>query len=149
LIQVERLSQELRLILENTSTEVVITDQQNHLLAAHSTVPYTMDQVFDWRIGGSIDAHSNELSHWVPEGAYYNELVRWHHGYLIREKEFPELQLHMVMMTPFAPLLSSMVHTYQSQIWVLLFFCAAVLLLGYFYNRVFFLPLSKFSNAPQ
>lgn len=142
-IQTERLSQELRDITKNTSTEILITDPENILLAADSSVPYTAGQVFEWHNGGSVGTSSVGLTYWVPDGDYYSELIRWDHGYLIQEIELPQYKFKIIMMTQFSPLLAKVINTYQSQIWVLLFFSVAILLLSFFFNRVFFLPLSR------
>lgn len=147
LIQSRITNQMLQMAAENTHLAIYITDQHQSLLTAHTIDSYQIGQLFDWHAGGDVVAEYKGYSYWLPNVEFYNELVGWNHGYVIQEKKLSSIGLTITIITPFSPYLTSLLHIYQSQIWVLFLVCATVLMLHFIYNRVFFSLLTKLAHS--
>ncbi|HEY9063259.1 MAG TPA: EAL domain-containing protein [Pseudobacteroides sp.] len=144
-VQVSRLDQELHNISSDTGTEIVVTDHNNKVMGSNSTAP--RGYPFIWHMGGSVAAEIGTINYWVPDRKFSSELEKWSYAYIIREKELPPLRLKAIMMTPFAPYLSSLMDSYVYQLWVYLFFCSAMFILSSLFNRIFFKPLEKLAET--
>jgi len=147
LIQSRITNQMLQMAAENTHLAIYITDQHQSLLTAHTIDSYQIGQLFDWHAGGDVVAEYKGYSYWLPNVEFYNELVGWNHGYVIQEKKLSSIGLTITIITPFSPYLTSLLHIYQPQIWVLFLVCATVLMLHFIYNRVFFSLLTKLAHS--
>lgn len=145
IVQVSRLDQELQNISSDTGTEVVVTDHNNKIMGSNSSAP--RGNPFIWQMGGSVAAEIGTINYWVPDRKFSSELEKWSYGYMIMEKELLPQRLKAVMMTPVAPFLSNLLDSYVYQLWVYLFFCAALLILSSLFSRIFFKPLERLAET--
>ncbi|MDQ2087458.1 EAL domain-containing protein [Herbivorax sp. ANBcel31] len=144
-LQTSILNQKLQSITSDANTEIVITDHNNIPLGANITI--SKEQPFIWSSGGSTISESENIFYWIPDGNFNSTLEKWNYAYIIREKNFPSLNLNAVIMTPFSPFLINLLQSIVSLLWMYLFFCSATLFLTLLYNRIFFKPLSNLAKT--
>ncbi|MDQ2087483.1 EAL domain-containing protein [Herbivorax sp. ANBcel31] len=144
-IQEISLMRELNNISAESGSEIVVLNQNDIVLGSNSDI--SKEQPFIWRLGGAVSAQSDHSYYWVPNGEFSTRLERWKYAYIIKERELTDVNLKTVVMTPFTPILSNILSSYTSQLWVYLFFCSGMVLITLMFNRIFFRQLAKLADT--
>lgn len=144
-VEISLFNQELQHILTDTGTEIVVTDNMNIVIG--SNISAAAGSYFDWRIGGRVLPGYKDAFYWIPDGNFRNETEKWSNAYIINEKEIPEMRLKLIMMKPYRSYLAEILGVYVFQFWVYLFFCLALILLGFLFKKTFFGPLKRLAET--
>ncbi|WP_054943808.1 GGDEF domain-containing protein [Paenibacillus ihuae] len=146
-LQKKMMETELQQITERSQTDVVVLDKEKRLLI--STFPIQSSH-YEWKRGGEVLNHRDDLATWLPDGEYHSSLLRHKDAYIVTEKEvaLPNQEaLDIVLMTPLSPYLLDLVAQYQSQLWVIFFIVTSVLILSLLFNYIFFKPLFQLTET--
>ena len=145
-----RLSQLVKVELDNFDLHTILLDEQNHVIADSQETLKSLE-TYDWQQGGEIHLSQNQSSfQWLPNAPGTPIMIRWRNSFYIKEINLsPTLPWRLIVRLGAASHINYLEKLYIKNLAVMLLIALLGLWVAFLISRLLTDPLLKLAKVTQ